>query len=194
MIRRPPRSTRYATLFPYTTLFRSPGTPEGESPTPSGSRGTARTRDRCEEESDSPCPPRGRAQRRDIRSRRGRARDDATRLRCRGRARRQTLRDRWSEAPFFESQGATTPAPGCSNRCVPWSCVGAQPPRRARVSAAGAASLFRRSGDVYGKAMRVPSAVGIDVRSSFQRVAANGSTSGSTAVAASSCPAGVKWS
>src|SRR3546814_9107693 len=25
MIRRPPRSTRTATLFPYTTLFRSPG-------------------------------------------------------------------------------------------------------------------------------------------------------------------------
>src|SRR3546814_15438827 len=27
MIRRPPRSTRTDTLFPYTTLFRSPGTP-----------------------------------------------------------------------------------------------------------------------------------------------------------------------
>src|SRR3546814_4670332 len=27
MVRRPPRSTRTATLFPYTTLFRSPGAP-----------------------------------------------------------------------------------------------------------------------------------------------------------------------
>src|SRR3546814_8426343 len=27
MIRRPPRATRTATLFPYTTLFRSPGKP-----------------------------------------------------------------------------------------------------------------------------------------------------------------------
>src|SRR3546814_6564555 len=31
MIRRPPRSTRTDTLFPYTTLFRSPG-PEGGQP------------------------------------------------------------------------------------------------------------------------------------------------------------------
>src|SRR3546814_14775016 len=29
MIRRPPRSTRTDTLFPYTTLFRSPGSPVG---------------------------------------------------------------------------------------------------------------------------------------------------------------------
>src|SRR3546814_14742712 len=28
MIRRPPRSTRTDTLFPYTTLFRSPGSPD----------------------------------------------------------------------------------------------------------------------------------------------------------------------
>src|SRR3546814_8740203 len=28
MIRRPPRSTRTDTLFPYTTLFRSPGRPD----------------------------------------------------------------------------------------------------------------------------------------------------------------------
>ena len=28
MIRRPPRSTQYATLFPYTTLFRSDGNEE----------------------------------------------------------------------------------------------------------------------------------------------------------------------
>src|SRR3546814_9061965 len=28
MIRRPPRSTRTDTLFPYTTLFRSPGVPQ----------------------------------------------------------------------------------------------------------------------------------------------------------------------
>src|SRR3546814_4580488 len=30
MIRRPPRSTRTDTLFPYTTLFRSPGGAEGK--------------------------------------------------------------------------------------------------------------------------------------------------------------------
>src|SRR3546814_7946646 len=30
MIRRPPRSTRTDTLFPYTTLFRSPGGPGGD--------------------------------------------------------------------------------------------------------------------------------------------------------------------
>src|SRR3546814_5448151 len=29
MIRRPPRSTRTDTLYPYTTLFRSPGSPPG---------------------------------------------------------------------------------------------------------------------------------------------------------------------
>src|SRR3546814_5962835 len=29
MLRRPPRSTRTDTLFPYTTLFRSPGNAEG---------------------------------------------------------------------------------------------------------------------------------------------------------------------
>src|SRR3546814_17006768 len=32
MNRRPPRSTRTATLFPYTTLFRSPAAPEGDEP------------------------------------------------------------------------------------------------------------------------------------------------------------------
>src|SRR3546814_2381864 len=32
MIRRPPRSTRTDTLFPYTTLFRSAETAEGETP------------------------------------------------------------------------------------------------------------------------------------------------------------------
>src|SRR3546814_4008135 len=31
MIRRPPRSTRTDTLFPYTTLFRSPAVPDGLS-------------------------------------------------------------------------------------------------------------------------------------------------------------------
>src|SRR3546814_6537491 len=31
MIRRPPRSTRTDTLFPYTTLFRSPGFSPGEN-------------------------------------------------------------------------------------------------------------------------------------------------------------------
>src|SRR3546814_17057476 len=30
MIRRPPRSTRTYTLFPYTTLFRSPVSPQGD--------------------------------------------------------------------------------------------------------------------------------------------------------------------
>src|SRR3546814_6105209 len=32
MIRRPPRSTRTDTLFPYTTLFRSPGLPQPQEP------------------------------------------------------------------------------------------------------------------------------------------------------------------
>src|SRR3546814_4420645 len=32
MIRRPPRSTRTDTLFPYTTLFRSPRSDESDSP------------------------------------------------------------------------------------------------------------------------------------------------------------------
>src|SRR3546814_1089042 len=39
MIRRPPRSTRTDTLFPYTTLFRSP---MGGGPHPRGVRGEAR--------------------------------------------------------------------------------------------------------------------------------------------------------
>src|SRR3546814_7073362 len=34
MIRRPPRSTRTDTLFPYTTLFRSPGLPAAAAVTP----------------------------------------------------------------------------------------------------------------------------------------------------------------
>src|SRR3546814_9899530 len=38
MIRRPPRSTRTDTLFPYTTLFRSPDRPESCA---SGRRGSA---------------------------------------------------------------------------------------------------------------------------------------------------------
>src|SRR5881396_3172598 len=47
MIRRPPRSTRYETLFPYTTLFRSraccrPGCP---SPSSTPCRGSGRTRE-----------------------------------------------------------------------------------------------------------------------------------------------------
>src|SRR3546814_6359117 len=36
MIRRPPRSTRTDTLFPYTTLFRSPGSSGGSRGTVSG--------------------------------------------------------------------------------------------------------------------------------------------------------------
>src|SRR3546814_6811081 len=40
MIRRPPRSTRTDTLFPYTTLFRSPHPPDGEElPQGVGARG-----------------------------------------------------------------------------------------------------------------------------------------------------------
>src|SRR3546814_7420553 len=40
MIRRPPRSTRTDTLFPYTTLFRSPCPASGRAPrnTPAGAR------------------------------------------------------------------------------------------------------------------------------------------------------------
>src|SRR3546814_1112454 len=48
MIRRPPRSTRTDTLFPYTTLFRSPARPAGIRMVPTllvtfeiGSRGRA---------------------------------------------------------------------------------------------------------------------------------------------------------
>src|SRR3546814_8735438 len=54
MIRRPPRSTRTDTLFPYTTLFRShklgsnesPGTESQISRRPSGIRRRARDRER----------------------------------------------------------------------------------------------------------------------------------------------------
>src|SRR3546814_7549735 len=45
MIRRPPRSTRTVTLFPYTTLFRSPRPPRRISRPPSAAT------------SCSPCPP-----------------------------------------------------------------------------------------------------------------------------------------
>src|SRR3546814_20296215 len=44
MLRRPPRSTRTDTLFPYTTLFRSPGgvlTALSESPPPARLEGNA---------------------------------------------------------------------------------------------------------------------------------------------------------
>src|SRR3546814_8734827 len=48
MIRRPPRSTRTDTLFPYTTLFRSPAgprnTPSSRSLNTSGSGGWRRNR------------------------------------------------------------------------------------------------------------------------------------------------------
>src|SRR3546814_1582386 len=57
MIRRPPRSTRTDTLFPYTTLFRSPLSPRdrGEALEPDERGGGARPRrDR---------PPRGRPER-----------------------------------------------------------------------------------------------------------------------------------
>src|SRR3546814_2779910 len=57
MIRRPPRSTRTDTLFPYTTLFRSPGAatvcPKLRPPPPGCDPGCAgrppRIRDRSEE-------------------------------------------------------------------------------------------------------------------------------------------------
>src|SRR3546814_13227037 len=39
MIRRPPRSTRTDTLFPYTTLFRSPGRRRGRERDPAGRPG-----------------------------------------------------------------------------------------------------------------------------------------------------------
>src|SRR3546814_4720156 len=41
MIRRPPRSTRTDTLFPYTTLFRSSYPPYPLHPAPGGDRGSA---------------------------------------------------------------------------------------------------------------------------------------------------------
>src|SRR3546814_16915097 len=41
MIRRPPRSTRTDTLFPYTTLFRSPHRLRRHRPPPAGARGLA---------------------------------------------------------------------------------------------------------------------------------------------------------
>src|SRR3546814_6130083 len=52
MIRRPPRSTRTDTLFPYPTLFRSPGSavshhgPAQQAARPVGGAGTARPRGR----------------------------------------------------------------------------------------------------------------------------------------------------
>src|SRR3546814_14941277 len=42
MIRRPPRSTRTDTLFPYTTLFRSPEAGTGSSPRTAGSSPSAK--------------------------------------------------------------------------------------------------------------------------------------------------------
>src|SRR3546814_8928631 len=43
MIRRPPRSTRTDTLFPYTTLFRSPGHPARPARRPGMSARTGRS-------------------------------------------------------------------------------------------------------------------------------------------------------
>src|SRR3546814_5568578 len=46
MIRRPPRSTRTDTLFPYTTLFRSAGIPSNKRASPrSGTAPSVRSRD-----------------------------------------------------------------------------------------------------------------------------------------------------
>src|SRR3546814_4071069 len=47
MIRRPPRSTRTHTLFPYTTLFRSTVTPGSRSRTTSLRRSKSRPRSCC---------------------------------------------------------------------------------------------------------------------------------------------------
>src|SRR3546814_8382284 len=44
MIRRPPRSTRTDTLFPYTTLFRSAGRRSSPIPTPLTTRSATRRR------------------------------------------------------------------------------------------------------------------------------------------------------
>src|SRR3546814_10544781 len=44
MIRRPPRSTRTDTLFPYTTLFRSPQSPTSTLANSPGSRSAAKAR------------------------------------------------------------------------------------------------------------------------------------------------------
>src|SRR3546814_12573524 len=46
MLRRPPRSTRTDTLFPYTTLFRSRRGPARNADEPGGERGEGRVR-RC---------------------------------------------------------------------------------------------------------------------------------------------------
>src|SRR3546814_1442519 len=53
MIRRPPRSTRTDTLFPYTTLFRSPGCGRRRCPPPCSPRtrrGPVERRHRCRSE------------------------------------------------------------------------------------------------------------------------------------------------
>src|SRR3546814_8224069 len=47
MIRRPPRSTRTDTLFPYTTLFRSPASSELRSPARSVGRNAEASRAAC---------------------------------------------------------------------------------------------------------------------------------------------------
>src|SRR3546814_3193882 len=51
MIRRPPRSTRTDTLFPYTTLFRSP------SPSECPWHGREWRRGSCSSRAPKPCPP-----------------------------------------------------------------------------------------------------------------------------------------
>src|SRR3546814_5451125 len=83
MIRRPPRSTRTDTLFPYTTLFRSPA-PRGPQAVAPRADGLRRARHRA-------APPPGRRpalNRRDLRSWRLRS---ETVVRRRGRARGQEL-------------------------------------------------------------------------------------------------------
>src|SRR3546814_3496796 len=54
MIRRPPRSTRPDTLFPYTTLFRSPGGPVRWEPPDSSARGASGLNIRPEADSARP--------------------------------------------------------------------------------------------------------------------------------------------
>src|SRR3546814_5282668 len=59
MLRRPPRSTRTDTLFPYTTLFRSPALHPAGDPQPGGRRpGLPRLRRRRRHGADRPDPGR----------------------------------------------------------------------------------------------------------------------------------------
>src|SRR3546814_2652308 len=58
MIRRPPRSTRTDTLFPYTTLFRSSDRTSGEDRASRRGYCHAAHVDRCRDRGGVACPPR----------------------------------------------------------------------------------------------------------------------------------------